>query len=191
MTTFRSSCFRPFGALLKGSVILGLLLAGWMGFVATVMWSGGNARPFRKAGVVREPLFAGPAALTLLIGLPIVATSFARSRGRYRLGPTALEITEGWLGRQTRTLPYETIKAVESSRGPLMRLVGTTDVKIDVERAADVTLYGVRGAAEIRDHLLARRDSLLELKKAEEEDSALRAVQRLATILERLEKRLA
>ena len=135
MTTFRSSFFRPWGALIQGSLVLGLLLAGWLGFTATVMWSGGNKRPFRNAAVVQEPLFALPAALTLLIGLPLVATSFAKSRGRYRPGPTALEVTEGWLGRETKTVPYASINEITSSRGPLMRLLGTTDLKLHCSEA--------------------------------------------------------
>jgi membrane protein YdbS with pleckstrin-like domain len=189
MTTIRSSFFRPFGALAKGVAILTLMLAGWAGFVGTVMWSAEkNPRPFRKGAVVRQPLFAVPAALTLLFGVPIVAASFARSRGRYRLGPTELEVTEGWLGRSTRTVPYGDIDGVETSRGPLMRLLGTADLTLS---GPGVTLYGVRGAAEIRDHLLARRDSLRELRKAEEEDASSRSVERLAKVLERLEKRLA
>ena len=94
------------------------------------------------------------------------------------------------MGRSTRRLPYDAITSVETSRGPLMRLLGTSDLKIGVERAADAALYGVRGADEIRDHLLGRRDSLRELRKAEEEESSLRAVERLAKVLERLERRL-
>src|SRR5687768_6730864 len=192
MTTFRSSFFRPYGALLKGSVILGLLLAGWMGFVATVMWSNEkHPRPFKNAAVARHPFFAIPATLALLIGLPLVAANFVNSRGRYRLGPTALEIEEGWLGRKTRTIPYETIKSADPSRGPVMRLLGTADLTVKVEEMEIYTVYGIRDADGVRDHLLARRDSLLELNKAEEEASSLRAVQRLAAVLERLEKRLA
>jgi membrane protein YdbS with pleckstrin-like domain len=191
MTTFRSSLFRPFGGLLKGSAILGLLLAGWMGFVATVMWSHErHPRPFLKAAVVRHPLFALPAALTLLIGLPTLAATFARSRGRYRLGPTELEIGEGWLGRSLKTVPYADIESVQTSRGPLMRLLGTSDLTIATGGGFPTTLFGVRGADEIRDHLLSRRESLRELRKAEQEDSSLRAVERLSKVLERLEKRL-
>lgn len=192
MTTIRSSFFRPFGALAKGVLVLALMLAGWAGFTGTVIWSKEkNPRPFRKLAFAREPVFAVPAALALLIGLPTVIAAFARSRGRYRLGPTELEVTEGWLGRSTRTIPYETIKAVGTSRGPLMRLLGTADLRIEIRRSAELVLYGVRGADEIRDHLLARRDSLRELKKAEEEDATARAVERLTKVLERLEKRLA
>jgi len=191
MTTFRSSAFRPFGALLTAATILGLTLAAWMGFVGTVMWSNEkHPHPFRKAAVVRHPFFAIPAAVTLLFGLPLVLAAFTKSRGRYRLGPTELEITEGCLFRASKSLPYADITGVEVFRGPLMRLVGTTDLTVATTTGEPLVLYGLRGASEIRDHLLARRDSLLELKKAEEDASALRAVQRLAAVLERLEKRV-
>lgn len=191
--TFSSSIFRPFGSLIRGGLVLGLMLAGWAGFVATVMWTAEkHPAPFRKAAVARQPLFAVPAALTLLIGVPIVAFSFAKSRGRYRLGPTELEIQRSFLGQESMTVPYASILTVDSSRGPLMRLLGTSDVHIVSKEAPyRFSLFGVRGAGGIREHLLARRDSLLELKKAEEEDSTARAVERLTKVLERVEKRLA
>lgn len=191
MTVLRSSFFRPFGALFKGASILLLLLAGWAGFVATVMYTHeGNPKPFRKRAIYRHPLFAVPAAAASLIGLPATLAAFARSRGRYRLGPTEIEVTEGWLHRATKTLPYAEIDSIETSRGPLMAVLGTKDVVIKNSSCFPITLYGVRGAEEIRERLLERRDSLRELRKSEEEASSARVVERLVRVLERVEKRL-
>jgi len=191
MTVLRSSFFRPFGAMFKGVTILVLLLCAYAGFTATVMYTAEkNPKPFRKRAVYRHPLFAIPAAATLLIGLPAALGAFARSRGRYRLGPTELELTEGWLCRQSRTLPYAEIDSIETSRGPLMAILGTKDVVIKNSSFVPVTLYGVRGADEIRERLIERRDSLRELRKSEEDASSARVVERLVKVLERVEKRL-
>jgi membrane protein YdbS with pleckstrin-like domain len=191
MTVLRSSFFRPFGALFKGASILLLLLAGWAGFVATVMYTHeGNPKPFRKRAIYRHPLFAIPAAATLLFGLPLTACAFLRSRGRYRLGPAELEVSEGVFTRKTSSIPYADIQTIDRSRGPLMRLLGTSDLIVTWTAAWPVTLFGVRGADEIRERILERRDSLRELRKSEEEASSARVAERLVKALERVEKRL-
>lgn len=166
MKAYESSVLRPFGSLVHGVLILSLIAGVLWGF--SILFLFGAAGRWRDAYVEQalvQPLFLGALALLAVIGLPTTLTVFARNRGSYRAGPTDLEVTAGWLHRETRWLQYKNMTEIDLVQGPLMRLLGTHDVKIrHGQYGAEVVLHGVRDARELRLHLLDRRDSLRDLE---------------------------
>lgn len=196
MKIYHSSVLRPFGSLLRGLTVITLILAAILAFAILALFSAaGEWSPGLLRVALVQPLFLLPGALVLIVGLPIAWSAFTRCRGCYRAGPTDLEIRNGWPRQSVQLLRYADIRAIDLSRGPFMRLIGTTDLVIRSSQVPfQATLYGIRDAGELRESLLGRRDSLRELLVdgggglgALSQDMIL---ERLARVLERLEKRL-
>ncbi|HLF93859.1 MAG TPA: PH domain-containing protein [Planctomycetota bacterium] len=166
MKSFRSSFLRPWGTILYGVSVLGLILAAWYGFLWVVIRTPGRDwRPIPWTSLFLEPAFISPAALIAIIGAWIVLYQSGSSRGRYRAGATELEVRSGWVWRRTQYLRYVDIKNIELRDGPLMRLVGTSDVEIWASEAPHrVLLHGIPDGEGFRRFLLDRRVSLKELE---------------------------
>ena len=191
MKQLESSVLRPFGSLIHGLAIMSAFIAAFYGFTLLVQASQVHAwQPKLLTAATGEPLFLILAALVLLIGVPWVWSVFSKSRGTYRAGPTDLEIWSGLHWRELKSLRYADISDVELARGPLMRVLGTSDLKIHARAFPHlVTLHGLRDAEEFRRFLLERRDSLRSLEDDEKALSQEALLRRLASVLERLERR--
>jgi membrane protein YdbS with pleckstrin-like domain len=165
MKSYQSSVLRPFGSLVRGTVTTSLILG--MAWAYTVLMLYGERwkwRPEFLSQALVSPLFLAAVGIILMIAVPLVAAAFGKSHGRYRVGPTDLEITSGWLFRNTQWILLKNISNVELSQGPLMRLLGTADLKIHQRNySSEVVLHGIRDARDLRVHLLDRRDSLQEI----------------------------
>lgn len=164
MKVVHSSVLRPFGSLVRG-VLTTMLIVGvaWAYCALLPYGERGRWRPEFLSQAMVSPLFLALVGVILLIAVPLVVSAFGRARGRYRVGPTDLEITSGWLFRNTQWIQLKNISTVELSQGPLMRLLGTSDLKIQQRNySAEVVLHGIRDARDLRFHLLDRRDSLAE-----------------------------
>jgi membrane protein YdbS with pleckstrin-like domain len=161
MKVYQSSVLRPYGSLVRGSLVTSLAVGTVWAYSALQIYGlRGKWRPEFIPQALESPLFLALAGIVLLIAVPLVLTSFGQSRGTYRVGPTDLEIRSGWLHQTTRWIKLSTITQIELSQGPLMQLLATTDLKIRSAEAGEVILYGIRDARDLRFHLLDRRDSL-------------------------------
>jgi hypothetical protein len=164
MKVYRSSVLRPFGSLVRGALTTSMIVGVAWAYCALLPYGErGRWRPEFMSQAIVSPLFLALVGVILLIAVPVVLSAFGQSRGRYRVGPTDLEITSGFLFQKTHWIPLKNISSVELSQGPLMRLLGTSDLKIHQRNlASEVVLHGIRDARDLRIHLLDRRDSLAE-----------------------------
>jgi membrane protein YdbS with pleckstrin-like domain len=171
MKVYESSVMRPYGSLVRGILVLSLFVGVLFAFTLLVHYGGAGRWHSRFPGdALVSPLFLGGTGLFVLIHVPLMLAAFGQSRGSYRVGPTDLEITSGWLHRRTRWIQLRKISDIELSQGPLMRLLGTSDLKIRLaDYPCEVLLHGVHDARDLRWHLLDRRDSLSELEAEKEE----------------------
>lgn len=170
MKTFRSSFLRPWGSLVHGLGVVGVMVSGWFGFLWMIVHtsSGRGSRRLAAEGLLRDPGFLVPAALIAVIGLWVVLHKFGSNRGRYHAGAREIEIRNGLVWQTVRYLRYSDIKSIDLHEGPLMRLVGSSDLEIFASEAPHrVILHGVPKGEEVRRFLLERRDSLRELSAGE------------------------
>ncbi len=205
MKNYRSSILRPIGSLANGLFWTSLVIALLLGFVAlTRVPVGQGLKHLRVKEAARQPAFRIPASLILVIGGWATLSKFLNSRGTYRVGPMELEASNGLLWKHVETIRYEDISRIDHSRGPLMGLLGTSDLKIIARSVPPipsaegcstiypftqfVTLYGISNAEEFRRYLLERRDSLRELRQSEQ-PSLKDTLDRLTKAIDRIEKR--
>lgn len=190
MTSIRTSLLRPFAGLLRGLLLTGLLIGLWAGVVS--LTEIGTAKPrilLRRA--VKTNVFAVPAAIAGIIGLWTVLAAFGASRVRLAPGATELTVRRGWLWQSAESVPYAAIDAIQTATGPLGRLQDAADLQIRLNRAPyAVSLPGVKDAKEVVDFLLARRDSLRELRAGEGPQDMQGVLERLASAVERLEQKM-
>ena len=165
MKGFRSSFLRPWGSLVHGLGVVGVLVSGWYGFLWLIVRSPGRgARRISCEGLLQDPAFLVPAALIAVFGLWAVLHKFGANRGRYHAGAREIEIRSGLVWQTVRHLRYADIKSINLHEGPLMRLVGSSDLEILASEAPHrIFLHGVPAGDEVRRFLLERRDSLKEL----------------------------
>ena len=162
MKTFSSSLLRPWGALVHGVWVVALTIVSWFGFLWIIMHTPVHARRCSSWKIlIEEPSFLVPAVLVATIGTWIILFTFGSKRGRYRAGATELEVRSGWVWHRTRFIRYSDITSIEIREGPLMRLLGTSDLQILSSKAPySLLLYGVHAGEELRRFLLERRDRL-------------------------------
>ena len=116
MKLYQSSVLRPFGSLVRGTLATSLVLGtAWLYCVLLPLGNRGRWRPEFLTQALVSPLFLALAGIILVIGVPLVVTAFGNSRGRYRVGPTDLEITSGWLFQNTRWIRLKDISDAELS----------------------------------------------------------------------------
>ncbi|SNC63637.1 hypothetical protein SAMN05445756_0946 [Kytococcus aerolatus] len=103
-------------------VVAVVTLGGW--------WLLGSAAPPWWAWAIAGVLLAAEATVTLL--MPGLRYRIAR----WEATPEAVYTRRGWLNIERRMLPLARIQTVDTSRGPLMRHFGLTDVKITTASSA-------------------------------------------------------
>jgi membrane protein YdbS with pleckstrin-like domain len=184
-----------------GSAILAAFFIGLIKFAmyTTTLENPRHPLPPEIEQNIMPVMLAGFGLLTAYLS---IKGFFSTLSARYDFGATEMTLHHGFLRRETTTIPLATITRIETSTGPLMRLLGLTDlhvygspsVKTGFRESPTVVLSGLRDAEDLRRFLLDRRDTLRE--------SALRGdlaigqsaqeleLHRLATAIERLERRL-
>lgn len=107
--------------------------------------------------VLRELLWPGPVAFTVLL---VVGLGFALARyraWRYRVRADSLLLDRGVVTRVRTVVPYVRIQHVDSRRGPVERLLGLASVVVYTagSRGADVTIPGLtpEGADDLQRRL--------------------------------------
>lgn len=197
---------------------------GWTAGLAGLLWcgvAGGFAlavlkflvllsrmeNPRRALSAESEALLLGlvtAAAGVLAVGFAVrgLLTPFTE---RYRVGAADLTVRRGVLWQRTTTIPLICISRIETSTGPVMRLLGLTDLVVvailsreprtGTIETASVVLQGLRGGEEMRRFLLDRKESLGEAAIGGDDVIVSTPqdlqVHRLARAIERLERRLS
>jgi putative membrane protein len=127
---------------------------------------------FALLGFVRQfivPLIAAfffgarndPGQWGLIAGIPLLAAAlWHQYTFRYGFGPHGLVIRAGFLFRNVRQIDYARIENVDSVRGPLHRLLGVSEVRVETSTGgkpeALIRVLGLRQAAELRDRVFSR-----------------------------------
>jgi len=196
MQNVRPAPGRLLGSLLSTIVWVAVLACLWGGFCQLLPWmqETRSARVWVEAR--QDQLTVGGGYVLGLLGFLLAfLRSLSLRNTRYEAGATDLTVRSGGLWRTTRTIPIVEILRVETSSGPLMRLLGLEDLKVYVPgEALPVSLYGLAAGGEFRKHLLARRESLREAVLSGDlsvgktpQDMIL---ERLDRVLERIEQHL-
>ena len=69
-------------------------------------------------------------SLPLLLGLPIIWAYLSYQNYRYILEDKAIRIEKGVIWKREVSIPYERVQNVDIVRGPITRLLGLSDVRI-------------------------------------------------------------
>lgn len=109
------------------------------------------------------PTLAVAASLLLLL---VAAAAFAwwlpsrvHARWSYRLDDVAIEVSHGALIRRRSVIPFFRVQHVDTSRGPLERRFGLTELKLHTASSGtDAHIPGLDDAVatQLRAHIVAR-----------------------------------
>ena len=113
-------------------------------------------------------------AVVLLIGVVLYWRRF-----EYRVGANEIRIDSGILNRTHRSIPFDRIQDVDISQGPIARLLGLARVEFETGGSAGGTsddgalaAISLARAAELRDHVRARRSATVTLADATQSEPA-------------------
>jgi putative membrane protein len=118
-----------------------------------------------------------PSWFALLV-LPMLAAALWKQYFyRYGLGPRGLVIREGVLFHNVRQIDYSRIENVDTERGPLHRLLGVAEVKVETSTGgkpeALIQVLSVQAAETLRQQIFATRSTRQEQAAAAEEEKVL------------------
>lgn len=96
----------------------------------------------------------------LLAAVPLLgAALWHQYTFRYGFGPRGLVIRDGLLFRNVRQIDYARIENIDTVRGPLHRMLGVTEVRVETSTGgkpeALIRVLGLRDAAELRERIVA------------------------------------
>jgi len=206
MQTFRPSPIRALTSSFAGVFsigILGALMVGGLHF-AILMDRAQHPRSALPEALARWIDLTLGGLFGLLMLVVAMRSLFSIGGTRYEMGATELVLHRGAVWRHTSTLDLAAITRIEYVSGPISRLFGLRDLRIytprdparspgSVEWPA-ASLLGLKNGEEVRRLLLDRRDQLHEAVLAGDHTVSRTPqelhLQRLATAIERLERRL-
>lgn len=122
-----------------------------LGAVAIAVWAMAGDPP-------TAALAAGLAGLVALgVAAALIAPGIAYRFLRFEVTPLGLYVQRGWLTRSWTIVPHSRIQAVETSSGPLERMLGIASVEVRTASAAAARIPGLDEAriARLRDDLAA------------------------------------
>jgi membrane protein YdbS with pleckstrin-like domain len=79
-----------------------------------------------------------------LVGMLSALACFLRQTTHYKVTRRAVHRSKGFLGKEERSFPLETIASVEELQGPLDRLLGSGDVVLHLKEGTRQRLAGVK-----------------------------------------------
>jgi putative membrane protein len=91
----------------------------------------------------------------------LVAALWKQHFYRYGLGPSGLVIREGVLFHNIRQIDYTRIENLDTERGPLHRLLGVTEIRVETSTGgkpeALIQVLSLQAAEALREHIFASR----------------------------------